>query len=334
MIRWSSRGSGFRASAVGVIFVVGFFLLPRHATKVHTIVTLDPVTDSSFCPVSHSAENVVVSIHTGASEAADKIPTLMKSSLRCVKNAIVFSDLEQDIGGYHLYDALDAIPSSITDNNVDFKFYQRQRELWDKEQNIDALKGAKSPKDPSGRELAAWTLDKYKFIHVLEKSWALKPDMDWYLLIDADSYIVWSNLLDWLDTLDPTKKSYFGSEVAISGTRFAHGGSGIVLSKAAMQELVVVHNDTATRWDSQIDGKCCGDLVLSMALQDYGIQLEDAWPLMSGERPSTMPFGPGTPEYWCRPALSFHHTTPIDMNEFAKFEKSRAGKPVCNLLTF
>ena len=134
-----------------------------------------------------------------------------------------------------------------------------------------------------------------------------------------------------VDALDPKKKSYFGSEVAIDGVRFAHGGSGIVLSKGLMQELIS-HNETAARWDSQITEKCCGDLVLSMALGEYGIELQDVWPLMSGERPSTMPFGPGTLEYWCRPALSFHHLTPIDMQEFAQFEKSRLGKPVWNFL--
>ena len=199
MIRWSPRSyvAGFRASVLGIFIVLGYFLFsPRHDTKLQTSIASTPITNSESCPVSPSAENVVVSIKTGASEAADKIPALMQTSLRCVKNTFIFSDLEQDIGDYHLYDALDTVSASIVNTNSDFEFYQKQRELWRSKQNLDALKDAKNPKDPAGKP-AAWILDKYKFIHVLEKTWALKPDMDWYILIDADTYIVWSNLLIW-----------------------------------------------------------------------------------------------------------------------------------------
>lgn len=141
------------------------------------------------------------------------------------------------------------------------------------------------------------------------------------------------NLVHWLGTLDPNKKSYFGSEVNIGGTRFAHGGSGIILSRAIMHELVVVHNGTAAAWDPKTKENCCGDLVLGLALKEYKTELEDAWPLMSGESQATMPFGPGTPEYWCRPALSMHHVSSTEMKELSGFEfrrsKTKASVSVC-----
>jgi hypothetical protein len=110
-------------------------------------------------------------------------------------------------------------------------------------------------------------------------------------------------LVKWLDTLNPNKKSYFGSEVNIGGTRFAHEGSGIILSRAIMYEIAVVHNGTAAAWDLKTKEGCCGDLMLSLALQEHGTELQDVWPWMSGETHLTMLFGPATPEYWCRPAL-------------------------------
>lgn len=128
----------------------------------------------------------------------------------------------------------------------------------------------------------------------------------------------------WLGTLDPAKPSYFGSEVHIDGTKFAHGGSGIILSKATMREIAVTRNGTAAAWDPKIKERCCGDLVLGMALKEYGTHLQDVWPSMSGETTSTIPFGPGTPEYWCHPALTMHHLAPRDMWELAKFEGRRA----------
>jgi len=181
-------------------------------------------------------------------------------------------------------------------------------------------------------ELAAWTLDKYKFLHTLEKTWALKPNKDWYLLIDADTYLFWPNLLTWLGTMDPNKKSYFGSEVVVVGDRFAHGGSGIVISKAAMIALVVDHKNTAELWDAKTRDFCCGDQVLGVALRDYGIDLQDVWPFLSGETLSSIPFGPGTPDYMCNPALSMHHLTTADSKKLASYEDQRVSKEMVSSL--
>lgn len=128
--------------------------------------------------------------------------------------------------------------------------------------------------------------------------------------------------------MDPEKKSYFGSEVNVAGTRFAHGGSGIILSRAIMHEISVLHNGTAATWDRKTKDECCGDLVLGLALQERGIELQDVWPLMSGETPSSMPFGPATPEYWCRPAISMHHLSPANMKELSEFEERRSKTSV------
>lgn len=283
-------------------------------------------TDAESCPDTPRSARVVVSVKTGASEAADKLPAQMQSTLRCAKNVLFFSDLEQDVGEYHLHDSLDAILPSVTEQNPDFDFYHQQSEMWKSNGNISSLKGYKNPEKLD--EVAAWTLDKYKNLHIVEKTWALKPDMDWYIFIDADSYLFWSNLLSWLATMNPNKKSYFGSEVNLSGTRFAHGGSGIVISRAAMHQLVVEHNGTAAKWDPKIKEHCCGDLVLGMALKEYGTELQDVWPLFSGEAPSTLPFGPGTPEYVCRPALTMHHLSPTEMIELSEFEQQRFRNPV------
>jgi hypothetical protein len=225
-----------------------------------------------------------------------------------------------------MHNALDTVSASEVDNNPDFKFYREQKALRGETRDISGVRGAKSP--GSLYQLAAWTLNKYKFLHVMEKTWAMKPDMDWYVIIDADSYIFWSNMVIWLGTMDPNLKSYFGSEVNIAGERFANDGSGIVMSRAAVHDIVVTHRGTAARWDSSIRGRCCGDLVLSLAFNEYGIELQDMWLLMSGETPSSMPFGPGTPEYMCSPVLSMHHLTPTDMRELAEFEQRRPRSSV------
>jgi hypothetical protein len=161
--------------------------------------------------------------------------------------------------------------------------------------------------------------------------------MDWYMLIDADIYVVWPNMMLWLDKLNPKKKSYFGSEVNIDGVSFAHGGSGIILSGALMHEIAVTRKGVSSQWDSRMRQKCCGDLVLGEMLLESGTTMQDAWPTMSGERPSSIPFGPGSTEYWCKPALTMHHLSPTDMKQFGDFEEARrTNTTVSNylLLTF
>jgi hypothetical protein len=332
MMRLGHRSSSTwsRLSLLGILLIFGYFLSPQQKST-----RLQPSLPSSLSANIHScidvpsANNVVVSIKTGASEAAIKIPAQMQTALGCAKNVLFFSDLEQEITPYYLHDALDTVTASVIDNNPDFDLYRKQYELWRSKKDISALDGERSPESPG--DLAAWSLDKYKNLHILEKTWALKPDMDWYIFIDADTYVFWSNMLRWLATMDPTKKSYFGSEVRVSGERFAHGGTGIILSKAVMYEMAVTHNGTATRWDPQIHEHCCGDFVLGLALKEYGTSLQDVWPFMSGESPSTLPFGPSTPEYLCRPALTMHHLTTTEMKELADFEWQRVGSSVRNL---
>ncbi|KAK0119311.1 hypothetical protein ONS95_008155 [Cadophora gregata] len=324
MIRWTSRyfSIWLRASVLGLLIIFGYLCF--YSRSAHG----QPLTPSpeNWTNVKDSTPgaNIVVSVKTGASEAAERIPIQMQTSLRDVQNVFFFSDLEQDLGQYHLYDSLDTIKPSIMQNNPDFVFYQKQREMWNATGNITSLKNEKHPDDPS--ELAAWTLDKYKDIHILEKTWALMPDQDWYIFIDADTYLLWSNVVQWLSTLDPKKKSYFGSEVNASGVKFAHGGTGIIISKATMYNLAVRDAGLAAGYDSIIHNKCCGDLVLGMALRESGTLLQDAWPAMSGEAPWTMPFGLGTPEYWCQPALTLHHLSPDGMAEFTAFEDKRENK--------
>ncbi|KAG4424754.1 hypothetical protein IFR04_002102 [Cadophora malorum] len=324
MIRWTTRyiSNGLRACVLGLLFIFGYlsFYSRSGYGQPHSFKPANLTSVKGYAP----GTNIVVSVKTGASEAADRIPIQMQTSLRDFQSVFFFSDLEQDLGQYHLYDSLDTIAPSVMENNPDFVFYQKQRELWNATGNVTSLKNEKHPENPS--ELAAWTLDKYKNVHILEKTWALMPDQDWYIFIDADTYLLWSNVVEWLSTMDPEKKAYLGSEVNTGGVKFAHGGTGIVISKATMYNIAVRDAGIAAGYDSIVHTKCCGDLVLGMALRESGTLLQDAWPAMSGEAPWTMPFGPGTPEYWCRPVMTLHHLSPEGMVEFTAFEDRRENK--------
>ena len=84
----------------------------------------------------------------------------------------------------------------------------------------------------------------------------------------------------------------------------------------------LIYNDTAARWDPKMEKYCCGDFVLAVALRDdYGVELQHAFPMFSQERWSTVPLG--SEHFWCSPAISFHHLSPAEMKEIADFEENR-----------
>ncbi|KAF3907761.1 hypothetical protein AA313_de0209853 [Arthrobotrys entomopaga] len=199
----------------------------------------------------------------------------MQTSLRCAKNAnvLLFSDMEQNIGPYHLHDALKDTAPEVKRKDSIFDYYRKQQDVWRENGTvgISTLKGMRDPQN--NKDLAAWTLDKYKNIHILERTWELVPDKEWYLLIDADTYIIWSNLLRWLPMLDPSERAYFGSRVFLSNVAFAHGGSGTLFPRSLMYDLAITHKGTATRWDPEIHTTCCGDYMLGRALGEYGNEL-------------------------------------------------------------
>ena len=192
--------------------------------------------------------------------------------------------------------------------------------VWNKDGNISALQ------TDEGRSVA-WTLDKYKNIHIVEKLWELEHDMDWYFLIDADTYVIWSNLIRWLPSLDVSKKAFYGANMFISSKRFTHGGSGTVLPKASVYDFVVTHKGTASRWEARTQYECCGDYMLDTALLEYGNVLTDIYPSISGQKPVITPYS-YSEAYWCQPTVTMHHFNASEMTDFDGFERSRLNQTV------
>lgn len=279
---------------------------------------------NDVCAPFTGLEKVVITVKTGATEASQRIPIQLRTTLRCAPHVYIFSDMAQNIGDIEIFDALDETADEIKEGNTDFDIYRKQQELKDPEKIVSQLKTMKSP--PGSNDLAAWTLDKYKNMHIIEKTWALKPDMDWYLHIDADTYVIWPSLIEWFNRLDNKKDLFLGSMSFVNNNPFAHGGSGILLSGEAMRTFAADHNGTAARWDPEVHNNCCGDFVLAMALKEYNIgPVMNSWPTINGESQNTIPFGD---EHWCQPVVTMHHVSVDEMEEMAKFEDRRADKSV------
>ena len=275
-------------------------------------------------------DNVIVAIKTGATEAFDKLPSqLLLTNPRDFGNLLLFSDLEQDIGGFHLHDVLSRFNPDLMVNNSDFDIYRKQQEYARLGLDMRLLKDEKDP-NPNWRTKghnAAWALDKYKFLHMLELAWELRPERDWYVFIETDTYLMRSNLYGWLGQFDPKTPYYFGNPTRNPHYNdgdtypFAHGGSGIVLSGAALRWFAVNNRGAAGRWDADIADMWFGGYVVAAALyEELGLNITGVWPLLSGFKPTTVPYGP---DVWCKAVVALHHVLPEENSAIWRFERER-----------
>lgn len=213
----------------------------------------------AVCDGFPDTSDIFLVVKTGATEAFDRIPTQLMTVLRCIPDFLIFSDLEQNIAGHHIHDSLETVLDEARENNTNFDLYRKQK-ACDIDQNMCAST-MDGPKD------AAWNLDKYKNIHMAEKTYCMRPGYDWYVFIDADTYVSWPNLVQMLRRLDPAKERYLGSTTVIGDMPFGHGGSGYAVSGAAMKGFAK-NPGVANSFDLRIMDTCCGDYMFAVALND------------------------------------------------------------------
>ena len=127
---------------------------------------------------------------------------------------------------------------------------------------------------------------------MVEETFEMRPDAKWYVFIETDSYLFLPPLTKYLSHFEASKPLYMGSGINIDGTDFAHGGSGYVLSHVAMNKLLGPDQPRglASRWDSRVEGLCCGGHALGVALKEKDIH--SLPPLFNGYKPSTFTYGP------------------------------------------
>ncbi|KAK3713068.1 hypothetical protein LTR37_008753 [Vermiconidia calcicola] len=245
-----------------------------------------------------------------------------------------FSDLEQTLGDKRMHNVLSRFSEDAMNGNDEFDIYRKQQELANQGREVDIPSLSSIPittKDwrTEGKN-AAWGLDKYKFLHMIEQAWDLQPDRDWYVFLEADTYLSISNLLQFLDAQDPKEKLYFGNSLRMwehpTPLNFAHGGSGFILSGATVKDFAVTHEGIAAKFDQRVRDWWYGDFVLADALdEELHIQVTDATPMINSDEPSLVPFGE---HVWCKPVITLHHMDARQFDDMYKFQRARNFSPL------
>jgi hypothetical protein len=283
------------------------------------------------CKTLLGADNVLVVFRTGSNELDDRLAVHFSTSVRCFPNYLIFSDLEEDCAEEHIVDALAQVSPEIIENHADFELYRRLRK--EGRSSLDPSELAGSPDSfaiMTGKiENPSWKIDKWKFLPMMNQTLHERPDMEWYVFIEADTFILWSMLQQYLTLLDPTKPIYAGNQMFIGSDLFAHGGSGFVVSRPALQ--MVVDHYTAHKADieKETDAHWAGDCVLGKAFTDSGVPFKNAWPAFQGDYPGLVPYakadGRSVPDEslreWCYPTISYHHMSPAMVQDLWHFEQ-------------
>ena len=266
-------------------------------------------TADDACKDFPDTSDILLVMKTGATEAYDKLPVHFMTTLRCLKDYVIFSDVEMEIAEHHLVDTLDEISDEVKKDNGDFKLYDTLKTYRKLLEDPRSLK--------SGTQ--GWNLDKYKFLPMLLKTWRYCNDAKWYVFVEADTMVDWANMRTFLNKLKPTTPYYIGSPTYLD-IEFAHGGTGYIISQAAMAKGVGQHPDISQKYDKDVHGFCCGDRMIARVMLDENIKLTKAWPMLNGEKPITLPYGDNQ---WCQPVLTMHHMTAQEVSQVWNYQQER-----------
>ncbi|CAF1269459.1 unnamed protein product [Adineta steineri] len=300
----------------------------RHIPRRKHFRALDDTSSTSFglqqilvSEYPEGAEKIFFMIKTGGTELWKKLPVHFFASLPKMPKFGLYSDAPGSIAGYEVIDSLANLTESIRNSEL-FEMYRLHRDIHDNHGIYDYSETKLNN---------AWDLDKFKNIPILLHAYE-NSNCDWFFMVDTDSYVMVESLVDWLKGRDPNKPYYHGSIINI-GVPFAHGGSGILVSRKAIEMTVASHREYLEEYEQRATKDCCGDRVLGLMLFEKGKIIGTTGEASDKLRPfqgNTHWDVEVTEMQWCLPVLSFHHVSPHDIELLWEYEqiKEREGSHV------
>ncbi|KAF2169719.1 glycosyltransferase family 31 protein [Zasmidium cellare ATCC 36951] len=284
--------------------------------------------DPLRCRKLPGAADTLVVMKTGATDFTSQVPTHFDTTFVCAPNYIIFSDHEEIFRGHQIHDVLATVSEELRAEHPDFEIYRRLSQSGrsalapyeNKQINFKAVDG-----DVTGGkgDSAGWKLDKWKFLPMFHQTLTLSPGYKWYMFIEPDSAIFWSTVLKYQQQLDHSRPYYMGSQVLIGDLEFAHGGSGYLVSDAALKRVVdyyLAHKEDLEKFNEE---QWAGDAVAGETFKRADASLTRVWPIVQGDHPGEFPWGRdhGDKPLWCFPTMTWHHMSAADAENMWDFEQ-------------
>jgi hypothetical protein len=223
-------------------------------------------------PISNDTrwDRFAVALKTGSETGLDRAPIQLMTFLRKVNNMVLIGDSpETFIGQYPVedvytgsleaaYDALERAgvqefkkeeaPIFREVNNGEKPKRPKQQQQQKQEKHRRLARRADLLETQKRMQTAGWRLDAHKNVPGVRVLYEKYPQADWFIMIDDDTYIFLSNLEHYVKDLDPNEPHYLGFRNMFrgcdgvkkfgDGPLFAHGGSGIIMSRKAVEMLL------------------------------------------------------------------------------------------------
>lgn len=268
---------------------------------------------------AEGVEDVYLMVKTGATVLWKRLPVHFLTTFKQVPYFQVYSDMAETISDHHVIDTFENVSEALKLVD-DFELYRIQQEMINSHSNMLI---EDNPGITSNRK--GWSLDKYKNLPMLQHAWSVRPDAKWFVFMDADSYVMWTPLMNWLSTLNHRHALYMGSSVGRPPVQFAHGGSVVIISRGAMLRSFGRDSQYFRKYEKKTIKTCCGDLMVAHALYDSGVKIaigENQYPYakwkFQGE-PNWLVYG--NKDNWCAPIMSFHHVSMQNIQDIWEFEQ-------------
>ncbi|KAJ3193379.1 hypothetical protein HK101_004933 [Irineochytrium annulatum] len=286
----------------------------------------EPLLDDAYAGINPRWDKYAIALKTGADTAAERASVQFVTFLSHVRNIIIIGESAGVfLGGRpvadvysNVYDRAQKRVNLKKANNgtaagevplaAPVKPPMIARRALDKIKNVESSLG--------------WKLDAHKNLPGFQLLYTTYPDADWYVMIDDDTYLFMTNLDNFLKGKDPEEPFYTGNAnvfVGCDGVRnfgegpsFAHGGSGIVMSRGAMKKMMSGLEECVLKY------KDCwaGDIRVALCLRDAGILLSGG-PNFWGDPPNKDFQFPGDP---CTEMQTFHHVVQNQIQKLYEVE--------------
>lgn len=261
-----------------------------------------------------------------------------KTTLRCVPNFVIFSDLDEEIEGHAVHDVLGGVSETVKQDHEDFKLYHQLQKHGRKGldgQKVITVQSGSTKGDYLNTNNDGWKLDKWKFLPMIDKAYAQMPNAKWFVFIETDTHLVWNNLLEYLANFDAEKPYYIGKHLYINDIEFGYGGAGFILSNPAMRKVTAQRSVRIRDYEDFTASHWVGDCALGKVLEDVKVPLHKAFPHLQGDSPATL--DPATTKIdrdaWCFPVVTYHHVSPTEIESLWRFEQDWF-KRVCFSLSY
>ncbi|KAF4556078.1 Hypothetical protein D9617_1g079530 [Elsinoe fawcettii] len=313
--------------------VCGFRLFMRGYLFHH-----DPTKDDARCAAYPDPGNIAVAVKTSAAQASLEELNRVATIFHCLRSdrLVFFSDLEQTLGSYHLHDVVSDVSPDLLKLHHDFTLYRQQKKLAKSGLSVRDIQQTPvlSSDMPVDQEEASKNLDKYKFLHMVEKMWEMQPDKEWYVFADASAYYVWPGLVRYLKEQDPTRPRFLSKATRIGQSELdiPHGETGFILSGVAVRALVDSGKSIAAEWDKKMPFMESGHHAVATAINaELNLTLSNTWPVMIGDSPGAIPF---QTNIWCEPVVALSNiSSDLALRILAKEQSYKYTSPR-DFLTF